>query len=300
MAFEDSKEDKKPMKKKFILDIVGESIKKYGFKYETDPGFRASDLWTFTRKVGSITQWIQVQHHRSNPELWLQFKTDSYGEGAIPHLAIDLIPEERRPLNGWIYRTEDDFKKILEGFVSIIVEYGFSKLEELSIEEEVIPQAHMGRKLLASYSELSQRFINENNIYAEWSPSNIQKWLSLFNCKIKETKDDPYTEVQDMLVQIAAFLGEQIRKEFGGDWSQGWKEGTVLLERINSKQKPVCLPLVSVVEAWKKGDIELLKYEYAPLFEMVRKADGTVVSAIPRTIDEKAKTTILPLASRKK
>ena len=285
-------------KKKFILDIVGGSIKKYGFEYETSLGYRASDLWTFIRKVGSITQWIQVQHHRSNPELWLQFKTDSYGEGAIPHLAIDLIPEERRPLKGWVYRTEDDFKKILEGFVSIIVEYGFCKLEELSIEEEVIPQDHMGRKLLTSYEELSQKFIYENNINVEWSPTNIQKWLTLFDCKIKETKNDPYAEVQDMLIEMAAFLGEQIRKKYGGKWVQGRKERTVLIEGLNSRSKPSFLPLGSVVNSWKKGDVELLKYVCAPLLGIERKHDGT--STVPRSIGEKPKTAILSLASKKK
>ena len=90
-------------------------------------------------------------------------------------------------------------------------------LDELSAEEKTEPTAEMGEKLLTSYEALSEKFAKENMLFTKPSKENILTWFDVVGRKFEETKDMPYDQVQEMLVEIAAFLGEQLRKELGGE-----------------------------------------------------------------------------------
>ena len=71
------------------------------------------------------------------------------------------------------------------------------------------------------HTELSEKFISDNKLSViECSKENISDWFDIIEKKIIDTKAESYESVQKMLVEIAAFIGEQIKKNVGGEWNQ--------------------------------------------------------------------------------
>ena len=114
----------------------------------------------------------------------------------------------------WSYDDEESFKSSLKNLVLLIEEYGLPELVRLSVESEVIPTNEMGAKLVSSHKELSEKFIQENQL----DVSNISNKImtarfDTIEQKMQETKDEPYQNIQDTLVEIAAFWASNCEKK---------------------------------------------------------------------------------------
>jgi len=251
-------------KKNLILDIIGEKIKEYGFTYGLDKGYRGVGIWGFRRDVDSITQIIIIHKHRFTKALFLEFSTTAWGKGLVR--ANEIIPEGKYSnyYGQWDYENDDDFKNILLEFTEIIEKYGIDKLNEMSVEDKVIPTIEMTSKLIASPKTLSEQFIKQSHLYVEnTSKENILKWFDLIQQKLNEIRDEPYENVQGALTEMAAFVGEQLRKELGGEWMQ-WKVDprSVMITGLNSYLMTNYLPLDNIIEGWKNQNIKNLRQQY--------------------------------------
>ena len=270
-------------KKKWILEIIGSMLERHGF------AFSKNKYWEFEREINGILQTIAIEdedfrHLETEARaLHLKFSTTAYGS-RIPVEITKLIPKEELPkarymaeninkrlsikfpgsLEYWTYDDEESFKAVLGNFVHLIETYGFDKLEELSIEEEVIPTNEMGTRLVSSYEMLSEKFIKENHLdITSTSREDIEGWFDLIKQKFEETKEESYQDVQDMLVEITAFLGEQLRKEVGGKWCAGHYEARgVSMSEMNVWSTRSWKPLPHVIGSWKHQDINWLRERY--------------------------------------
>jgi len=273
-------------KKKWIIEIMVNALDDYGFVFVPDK-YDKSKLWHFEREVGGITQRITLEDERylyygtKGRTLGLSFSTSAYGTRA-PVSILKILPNERipkvkikadhpnkkvRPLLGelryWVYDDEEGLKSILRDFVSLIKDYGLDKLTELSIEKEVVPTNEMGEKLMSSYEQLSEKFIQENQLdVTSIAKDNVLKWFDIVDQKIKEAKSETYQDVQEMLVEITAFLGEQLRIEVGGEWKVGIDTKTITIRRMNVFSTSVWLILAVVIGSWKHQDTNWLREEY--------------------------------------
>ena len=252
-------------KKKMITDIIGEEIEKYGFVYGLEKAYSGSSMWGFTREVNGIKQRIRIQHHRFMQALFLDFSTSAWGQSMGKRAGKDLkISEKYNHYFGqWSYENEDDFKSVLLEFLDIIENYGLKELGEMSVEPEIIPTNEMGEKLISAYESLSENFIEQNQIQdLHMTLENVSKWFELIENKFEQTKNLPYNDVKDMLLEVVAFLGEQLRKELNGKWQLGYEPRIVALVELKSRGLPAYTPLQAVVEAWSNSDISKFKSQY--------------------------------------
>ena len=249
-------------KKKLILETIGKAVEKHGFVYDEERSIDGR-LWMFVREQNLIVQRFYVQEYSFAKELILRFETSAWGTPTSD--ANELIPanERRNYLVFWVYKDETTFHSVLEEFIDIIEKYGIDKLNEMSIEEKVIPTNEMGRQLLEFHEELSLFFIENHQLEVEKrTPQDVLKWFEVVEEIMKQTKENPYEMVQGQLTEIAAFLGEQLRKEVGGEWTRGNDARNVFLDDLNCYGRSGYLIFRYVIEAWKKQSIERLKQEY--------------------------------------
>jgi len=273
-------------KKKWILEILGNELEKHGFAFVGNEQSLYKH-WHFEREADSVKQRISLldesftKFQTKAKALHLEFSTTAYGSRLPIHL-LDFIPKELIPeaknmaesINRklfsplfeprhWVYEDVDSFKKILTDFILAIEDYGLAKLAELSIEKEVIPTNEMGQQLISSYTELSKTFIQNNQPnMMSISKENVTQWFDVIEQKMKSTKDEPYQNVQNMLVEITAFLGEQLRKAVGGKWRSGLELRFIIMYEMNVFATNSWLPLACVVGSWRHQDIQWLKERY--------------------------------------
>ena len=245
-------------KSKLVKEIVGKAIEKYGFTFGLPKHYIVGVNWGFSREVDSIMQMILILEHRFAKELIIEFRTNAWGKTRSPSSTEDSWYKY------YAYESEEDFKATLEKFVKIIENFGLTRLDELSIEDKIAPTLDMSNKIFENHKNLNDSFIEKNGInVANRSKADISEWFRIIEAKLIETKAEPYEKVQDLLIEIAAFLGEQLRVDLGGNWRQAEIEPRVLsVENLNSYQMRGYAPLSAVVEAWKNQSIKREKQAY--------------------------------------
>ena len=252
-------------KKKMIVEIIGNEIKKYGFVYGLEKAYSAPRIWGFSREVNGIIQRISIQEHRFTKAFFLGFSTSAWGNTLDKRAGtkIKLPNIYRNEQDHWYYENEEDMKIIFTEFLDIIENYGLKEFERMSIEPEIIPTNEMGEKLINSYKSLSEVFIEKNQIKdLQMTSENILKWFELIESKFEQTKQSAYDDVKDMLLEMVAFLGEQLRQELKGKWITGVEARIIILENLRTRSFSGYFPLKSIVEAWDKGDISEFKEQY--------------------------------------
>lgn len=266
--------------KKWVMEIVGKQIEKYGFFYEEDRSDNAA--WFFKKK--GEPQGIMVQKHRFCKQLMLRFR---HPAARPPELdAVNFVPPEQyqnhitedvrkefvawghdlhsQPM--WFYDNEEDVRGILEEFVEVIEKYGLAKLEELDAIEacRIIPTKEMYEKLFHFHDDLGQKFIDEFGIFIEHrSEDEIRAWFQVISRKMQELKEEPYENVQDFLVNVAAFLGNQSVVILDGIWKE-WTFGSymVSVEDLKCHMLSRYDSLDDVVEAWNCQRFAPLEEEF--------------------------------------
>jgi len=253
-------------KKKMIIEIVGKAIEKYGFTYGLDKAYSGSGVWGFAREINSIKQMIIIQQYFGSA-LFLNLCTTAWGQGLGKRVGSGVpLPKGEYSISAmdlWIFEDEDEFRKILFEFVDIIEKYGIEELNKMSVEDETIPTIAMADRVFSTYKALSEQFIKRHQIDpGDMSKEAVSKWFEIIEKQIVETKDEPYESVQDMLVEIAAFLGEQLRKDMGGEWIRGLDVRHVYVTELNGYLFKSFFALGKVIETWKNQDINDLKEFY--------------------------------------
>ena len=256
--------------KKIIIETIGPVVEKHGFTYGLDKDY--SDIWSwgFTREVNGVKQMIIISRSQFSKIVGLAFETTVWPQSRVAKEKISELIHEyneaRHPRNAYPYETDDDFREIMVEFAGLIKKYGFKILEAKSVEEkiDIIPTVEMADKLMTSHVELNEKFIRENKVnVTDRSRENILEWFNVVEKKLVELKERPYEDVQEMLVEIAAFVGEQLRKDLGGEWEQSDRVPQYVgIKGMNSFLEKGTSILGKVVHAWKNQSIKRMKQDY--------------------------------------
>ena len=251
--------------KKRVFDIIGEPIKKYGFVFLDEPAYKGIATWTFAREVDSIKQIITIMKDRFSEALHMRFQTTAWQSGLGTPVSQLIISDKYNTdeFGGWPYQNDEDFERVLREFLEIIEKYGLDELTRLSIEEDVIPTVEMGEKLFSLHEILNEQFILQNKInVSDRSKENKSKWFEIIEEKVVATYSLPYSQVQDILVEIAAFLGVQITRDLGGEWVKNKDARGIWIGKLNTYILDAYWPLANVINSWKYQNIEYLKEDY--------------------------------------
>ena len=248
-------------KKKIILEIMEEPLKKYGFKYDENGLYKGSGTWEFTRVIDGITQGFFIQQSNFSKLLYLNIYTSLKPVGLRlggPEFGGDMLKKR------WIYETDLDFKNIITEYLDIIIKYGIDKLLEMSIIPKIIITKEMAEKLFLNHKELNKKFVEENNIFVEGDIKNkLIKWLELTGEIILKNKGSDFDEVKEIMIEAAAFLGEHVKKEVNGEWDllkhPDYSWSVFIKWQKNVYDRGTFNPLGELLKLWKEGDIKLFK-----------------------------------------
>lgn len=244
-------------KTQIIKQIVGERIKEYGFTYlKTDGPCRI-----FVREVQGIKryydpenqvvkQYINIQESSFSQSLIARFHTDAFG------YEIDQEIEELKKYGtgGWIsYLDEENFKEKLRLLADLTVEYGLDLLEKMSHEEEAIPTKAMAEKLFEEHKQLAYSFSERYHIKTKLvQPEDVDEWLSRVKKILMNIADLPYEEAKELLVEIAAFMGEKVCEicSYRWEFTEYYKTPQVVGDCLS----PNFWPLDVVINIWRGNE----------------------------------------------
>lgn len=262
-------------KTQIIKEIIGRQLEPFGFRYQRTDG----PCRIFMREVKGVQrfydpendvvrQYINIQENRFSKDVTVRFSTDVYGHEA----ECELEQIGRYGTGTWLgYIDEDTYRDRLQILAGLIIKYGFDLLDRISVEDEIIPSRFMADKLYHHHEELFWSFIQEHSIKAKPEhEADIDAWYQLIKRLIMDSAGQPYENVKELIVSVAAFIGESTCELCLAEW----------IFPEYSKVPVVCggelpfkiSPLDAVLDLWKyKCDEEQCMWVYRMIMPELKK-----------------------------
>lgn len=245
-------------KTKIIKEIVGKRLEPYGFHYlKTDGPCRIfereiKEIKRYYDPDDVVKQYINVQENHFSKSLVVRLSTNVYGY----ETECELEQVKLYSTSAWIeYTDEEDYKEKLNLLADLIIQYAFGLLDEMSVEEKIIPTKAMAEQLFAQYEQLDHGFITEFHINAKPATiADVEEWDRIIKEVLVDKVELPYDEVKELLTKLAAFIGERACDLFSQKWifPEHFKTPAVT---GGSYYK--FFPLDEVIEMWKfKCDVK--------------------------------------------
>ena len=218
-------------KTQIIKNTVGEKLKDYGFRYLKTEGpcrifMREAHGYKryYDPETDVVKQYISIQESSYGMGLTVRFKTDAVNgvSGLDAKFLKEKNPNKLSANKGsswFFYSGEEDYKRVLLYLADLIIEYGLEHLDRMSIEEEVIPTKAMADELFENHAELDRQFLEKYkfNTVAH-SMADIEDWFQKLKEMIISVSEKPYEEVKELLLEMAAFIGERHCELIGAKW----------------------------------------------------------------------------------
>ena len=229
-------------KTQIIKKIVGEKLKEYGFRYLKTDG----PLRMFIREVHGakryydpeidvVKQYVVIQEFSSGGRVTFHLETDVTSSifGEEVEILRGLNPDNRSP---WFdYTNEEKYKKVLTELSEIIVKYGLEILDQMSVEEEFIHTKAMAEELYSNHKELDEHFLKKYKfLVVPQNFSDIEAWFQKLEEMIIGASEKPYEEVKELLLEMAAFIGERHCELLGAKWFYEEEYKTPYTQRENN------------------------------------------------------------------
>ncbi len=263
-------------KTQIIKEVVGKKLDPYGFRYlKTDGPCRI-----FIREakgVGRVydpdndvaKQYVNIQESRFDKELIVRFETDVINPLNRNPLEILSQLSPKPGYDSWFpYEDEESYRKTLSTLVDIVIQYGIDFLDQMSVEETIIPTKKMADELYSHHEEHVRLFAEKYHLNTTPQfEADIDQWFDTIRKVIMDTADQPYEDVKDLLVEIAAFIGERTCEML----EQEWEFPEYMEVPCTSGKNFSIIPLREAVYNWRgcrqkkpeimwfKNDIEALK-----------------------------------------
>ena len=262
----------KKLARKMIDGIIAPVIAEEGFHAITpdEPG-----TLLYARQVGDVIHYIYFRAlSSSTPQgsecrLEQVFYTDvENGSSGRPYqLQEGLTYEEELR---W-YQTEEQFKKHLTDVARFIVQTIIPLFDCLAR-----PKRSTTRELYEELSVDTQKkamaFAKQHGLSWRLGPSCIRKMVIATEEIIKEVQFKPFEEVKDLLLGATAYLGELVRKTYGGKWVWGYNK-VYLLGNIGGHEDLCSGFLENTLEYWQVPELYhyTLRYDYGQLLNSLSK-----------------------------
>ena len=263
-------------KTQIIEEVVGKKLEPYGFRYlKTDGPCRI-----FIREVKGVgrvydpyndvaKQYVNIQESRFDKELIVRFETDVINP--LNRNPLEILSElsPKPGYDSWFpYEDEESYRKILSTLADIVIQYGIDFLDQMSVEETIIPTKKMADELYSHHEEHARLFAEKYHLNTTPQfEADIDQWFETIRKVIMDTADQPYEDVKDLLVEIAAFIGERTCEML----EQEWEFPEYMEVPCTSGKNFSIIPLREAVYNWRgcrqknpeimwfKNDIEALK-----------------------------------------
>lgn len=234
--------------KKIIQEILGTELEKQGFEYMPNTS------WSYERVKDGVWQSISVVRERyCKGYIRMVFMTNAYGQKAKG--LDDFVPEEQLP-EYWHYENEDELRKIIEQFRDWTLMYGMEQLEKMSVPTtEARPKPETNRYLYEHHQELYEE-------YKEKLCGKCDSWkdaIRVVQDKIAEIWDQPFNEVEDILIGLSALYAYALNEGEEGKWVWKDKANACLIEELLGTFASV-YPLQDVITAWRRKNTDDLSY----------------------------------------
>lgn len=129
-----------------------------------------------------------------------------------------------------------------------IVKHAFAMLDEMSAEEEAIPTKKMNERLLHHSRQLDQNLTDKYHIKTVPEKiEDIDEWERLIRQLLAESIRHPYEEEKELLMEIAAFIGNRSCELCASEW---YSFDYLVYPRIRNFYR-VFSPLDLVVNIWR-------------------------------------------------
>lgn len=203
---------------KIIKKCIEEELSDLDFHYE---GYE-DNTWVFARKLGKLMWYAYIYVYRFDPwQITFHLGTDVPGKMQVYAHQIEGVKGNGDILGYWKYHDEESLVEVLIEMTKIIQSKGIDILKKLSIPDKVGEDNEMHHELYLHHEELAESFVEKTGMVStEYDEENLERWLDYIDRRIIEMSKEPYDkEAKRELLEMAAFLGEQIVKYKNGVWS---------------------------------------------------------------------------------
>ncbi len=252
---------------KLVRKYIGEAMAPFGFEYK---GYKG-DSWVFERKQKNVVQTIGICPYRFEPS-WITFELYTTARGCMGKQASDIEGVDwQLDLTGyWQYRNEEEFIEVLQQMKELLIKKGLKMLYEMSIEEEETDTDEMYHELYYHHDELCEQFIEKTGIKATgYDEENINHWFEVIEERVAVLKQGNWEDAKEELIEMAAFLGNQLVKYMGGEWYHFKTEYYESCAIQNCKCKNMCGGsncLRDLVGGYTKNGMEWVKQIYIKIY----------------------------------
>ena len=255
---------------KLVRKYIGEGIAPFKFEYK---GYK-NDSWIFERKFNTAIQTISIYPYRFDQsmitfELYTDVRNSAYASKIGTNIvSADMIEDitTNGEINGyWKYETEKELVKVLNDMKEVLMKKGMRILVELSKGEEEVDTSEMYHELYFNHDRLCEKFIQKTGIKVTgFDMENIDNWFNIIEDRVAILKKQSYEQSKWELVEMAAFLGNQLVKYLHGEWYRFIGDGFETCMIINCdtiNESTNCLSIVvggytQNGMSWVKGIIE--------------------------------------------
>lgn len=229
---------------KIIRKHMGESLSDLGFAYEKYEG----DTWIFARKLGKLTWYVYIYVYRFDPwQITFHLGTDAPGVIQVyAHQIVDGDWEKGEMCGYWAYHDEESMIKVLGEMAEVIRSQGIEALKKMSVPEKISTDNEMYHELYLHHEEFAAEFQERTGLESTgYDEENLTRWFDYIDNRIEELSKGQYdAAAKKELLEMAAFLGEQIVKYKGGEWRH----------RVTPKIESFCIIYKIAISKRKKMD----------------------------------------------
>lgn len=221
---------------KIIKKCIEEELSDLDFHY----GNYESNRWIFERNMKKLTWYVYIYVYRFDPwQITFHLGTNVPGKIQVHAHQVEGVKGNGDIPGYWRYHDEESLIEVLKEMTEIIRERGIDVLKKLSIPEKINAcDNEMHHELYLHHKELAEAFVERTGMVSTgYNEENLRRWFDYMDDRIEEMKKGTYdSAAKNELLEMAAFLGEQIVKYKGGNWKL-WKNEKIEATNITYIKK---------------------------------------------------------------
>lgn len=259
--------------KKYIVN----KLEPYGFKYKG----RKDEFWIIERVLEAKTHTVRISMDRfANNEIKFELLTDEPGTRVITPRELGINTNNGNS-NYWIVYDTKSLISVLDEMAQSIIEYGLDALEELSVPIDRSITNDMLRRVYDEHKALNEIFLKTNNIDdSKFDEKSIEMWFGIIKQVLNDIGEKSKEDKELVLMQISAFLGEQLVLHMGARWELYKKDRKLdcFVTDIQTNYNYVYHPFGQLEECFKNNDVEQLKNHFLKVYEKRRGEEFIITS----------------------
>lgn len=229
-----------------IQEELGQELEKIGFQ----SAFQERYIWPYEREKDGIKQKITIITDRYEKKyIRVLFDTSAYGQRTKEFR--HFVPEQGAEFwEFWGYKNEEELRTILQEFKRLIFTYGLDYLETISKPAtDAIPTEERERYL----------YLNHESLYEEYSAKlhtqgkSAEEIIEIIYQTMEKNADEPFDNVKDLLIGLAALYGHTISWGDRGKWIWNEEKKRCWLKDIlgTKEQFPLLACIFSEWDSWR-------------------------------------------------